>query len=294
MHIVCFLHAGPTPLANLSSTGVRDAVRCRLRSSACMDARVPSGAFFCSASRARGPLGAPAHAAMSADDVPQWLQARHLRWRGPSAREAQPKAKAMPPQDLKRLRQHTTRWLGEPKKSTWPRQHVAHADRPRGRLQDCHDDAAAGGRRQNRRPMVPGHFDVVLRDWLLYGFSSNRAFMVLGRPVVAPQCRNVKTGLATGAGRKNDWKKAWTCRGTRKSQDPKGRDKYLGRLTRKGEPEWIACVPDLRAFDCGTHKVVLFDDGAPVNRSAAWPGRANSAARSPVLADRCASMRHPA
>ena len=74
----------------------------------------------------------------------------------------------------------------------------------------------------------------------MYGFSSNRAFMVLGRPVVAPQCRNVKTGLATGAGRENDWKKAWTCRGTRKSQDPKGRDKYLGRLTRKGEPEWIA------------------------------------------------------
>ena len=99
-----------------------------------MDARVPSGASFCSASRARGPRGAPAHAAMSADDVPQWLQASQLRLRGPSARGAQPKAKAVPSQDLKRLRQHTTRSLG---------------------------------------------------------FCPNRAFMVLGRPVVAPQCRNV-------------------------------------------------------------------------------------------------------
>ena len=35
-------------------------------------------------------------------------------------------------------------------------------------------------------------------------------------------------------------------------------------------------------------------DEAPAHRSAAWPGRANSAARSPVLADGCASMRHPA
>ena len=34
--------------------------------------------------------------------------------------------------------------------------------------------------------------------------------------------------------------------------------------------------------------------GDPGSRSAAWPDRPNSAARSPVLADRCASMRHPA
>ena len=40
--------------------------------------------------------------------------------------------------------------------------------------------------------------------------------------------------------------------------------------------------------------VVGQNDGAPAHRSAAWPGKANSAARSPVLADGCASMRHPA
>ena len=49
----------------------------------------------------------------------------------------------------------------------------------------------------------------------------------------------LEVGLATGAGRENNWEKGWTCPGTRKSQDPKGRDKYLARLTWKGEPTWI-------------------------------------------------------
>ena len=94
------------------------------------------------------------------------------------------------------------------------------------------------------RPMAPHHFDLVLRDWLRDGQAAE------ANPIqycyVYPPIGNYKThlsgcepGLATGAGRENDWVKAWTCQGTRRSQDPQSRDKYLARLTKKGEPVWI-------------------------------------------------------
>ena len=93
------------------------------------------------------------------------------------------------------------------------------------------------------RYMKPGHFDVVLRDWLMDGQPETNPIKYC---YVYPPIGNYKThlsgcevGLATGAGRENDWLKGWSCPGTRKSQDPKGRDKYLARLTKKGEPTWI-------------------------------------------------------
>ena len=104
---------------------------------------------------------------------------------------------------------------------------------------------------------------------MMYGFSSNRAFMVLGRPVVAPQCRNVKTGLATGAGRENDWKKAWTCRGTRKSQDPKGRDKYLGASGVEPRKRRVCPGPSrLRLWDPQSRPLRRRSSSEPIGRLA--------------------------
>ena len=95
----------------------------------------------------------------------------------------------------------------------------------------------------NSRYMKPGTFDVVLRDWLMNGQPETNPMKYL---YVYPPVGNYKTdlsgcevGLATGDGRENNWEKAWTCPGTRKTKDPKGRDKYLARLTKKGEPTWI-------------------------------------------------------
>ena len=97
--------------------------------------------------------------------------------------------------------------------------------------------------RTKERYMKPAHFDVALKDWLMNCQAERNPIKYC---YVYPPIGNFKThlsgcevGLATGAGREDDWEKPWACPGTRKSQDPKGRDKWLARLTKKGEPTWI-------------------------------------------------------
>ena len=93
------------------------------------------------------------------------------------------------------------------------------------------------------RYMKPGPFDEQLKDWLLNGQPEWNPIKYC---YVYPPIGNYKThvaagevGLTTGVGRAGDWYQAWSCPGTRKSQDSKGRDKYLAQLTKKGEPTWL-------------------------------------------------------
>ena len=109
-------------------------------------------------------------------------------------------------------------------------------------MQKRMDDGSIDASTQSRY-MKPGPFDERLKDWLLNGQPEWNPIKYC---YVYPPIGNYKThvaagevGLTTGVGRAGDWYQAWSCPGTRKSQDSKGRDKYLAQLTKKGEPTWL-------------------------------------------------------
>ena len=87
----------------------------------------------------------------------------------------------------------------------------------------------------------PWHFDLVLKQWLLEpGVAQKRQACYL-----APPLGNYSTHPSgcdpnyAATGRPACWGERWCCPGTRKAEDPHGRDKYFCSFTKKGEPDWL-------------------------------------------------------
>ena len=88
-----------------------------------------------------------------------------------------------------------------------------------------------------------GHFDLVLKEFFLTPGVADATRMCY----VVPPIGNYSThqsgcdpSLASGVGRASCWDEKWVCRGTRKADDPTGRDKYFAKPTKSGEPVWIS------------------------------------------------------
>ena len=93
--------------------------------------------------------------------------------------------------------------------------------------------------------MKPGHFDVSLKAFLLE-HGRDKGDAAIPYCYIYPPMGNYTThpsgcdmSFAEGEGRPSCWEEKWCCLGTKKSHDPKNREKYFAQLTYKGEPVWI-------------------------------------------------------
>lgn len=100
-------------------------------------------------------------------------------------------------------------------------------------------------RRTGEWVLPKGHFDVAVKNWLQEPEQAEK----VGACYVVPPIGNYDThqsgcdkSFSTGAGRPNCWGEKWCCPGTRREDDPKGRDKWLASFTKKGEPHWLTKV----------------------------------------------------
>ena len=102
-------------------------------------------------------------------------------------------------------------------------------------------------RETKHRFMKLGHFDLQLKYLLAdNGRCSQNPFAYC---YISPPMGNYSTHpsgcdpkFSEGAGRPSCWQESWCCPGTRRSQDPKIRDKWLCQLTSRGNPDWITKV----------------------------------------------------
>ena len=107
----------------------------------------------------------------------------------------------------------------------------------------------------------PNHFDVELKNWLTQGDNAELMKACYVTPPVGNYCTH-QSGCdptySSGQGRPSCWGERWVCRGTRESQDPQGRHKWLASWTRKGNPVWIGRA----GVDDGTKNWTSFWRGA--------------------------------
>ena len=109
------------------------------------------------------------------------------------------------------------------------------------------DDRGNVTRETKHRFMKLGHFDLQLKYLLTAsGRCSQNPFAYC---YISPPMGNYSTHpsgcdpkFSDGAGRPSCWQESWCCPGTRSSQDPKNRDKWLCQLTSRGNPDWISKV----------------------------------------------------
>ena len=90
------------------------------------------------------------------------------------------------------------------------------------------------------RLLQPGHWDVQLLEFLRTDlarecFQYCYVYPPIGNYYEHPSGCDKKLK----DGRPACWNEKWVCPGTRKAQDPDRREKYLARLTRKGNADWI-------------------------------------------------------
>ena len=114
------------------------------------------------------------------------------------------------------------------------------------------------------------HFDLELKNWLVNGNNAEK----LGACYLTPPCGNYSTHQSgcdpdfAVKPRPSCWNEAWVCRGTRESDDPKHRHKWLVSWTKKGEPIWLTKAgvndtsPNWTSFWAGS------ESGAPTFRPA--------------------------
>ena len=85
----------------------------------------------------------------------------------------------------------------------------------------------------------PGHWDVLLRDWLKLNqetTKSSHCWPSMGSFVTHRS--GCEREHDTDAGRPSEFHENYNASGTRKSEDPLGRDKYIARFQAKGGAEW--------------------------------------------------------
>jgi hypothetical protein len=101
--------------------------------------------------------------------------------------------------------------------------------------------------------LIPkGHFDCKLLNWVrdLDATALRCCYMLppMGNYATHESgCDNNYAG--TSGGRPSCWKETWCCPGTRISEDPQRRDKWLCVFTSKGPPGWLSKLPNLDTMD---------------------------------------------
>ena len=98
------------------------------------------------------------------------------------------------------------------------------------------------GLMQNSSEFQPGHFDVVLKNYL----SQTGKAEACRACYLVPPLGNYTThqsgcdpSFSTGQGRPSCWNEKWVCPGTRVSDDPNRREKWWASFTKTGEPGWL-------------------------------------------------------
>ena len=100
--------------------------------------------------------------------------------------------------------------------------------------------------------LAPGHFDLSLlaslRDDEGHRMQASYLLPPCGSYSVHPSGCDKQFGGPEG--RPNGWGQPWACRGLRREEDPKDREKWLCGFSKKGKPSWITQVnisssPDL-------------------------------------------------
>ncbi len=90
-----------------------------------------------------------------------------------------------------------------------------------------------------------GHWDMDLRWFLaLKGPEARASYVVPGVGSFTTHVSHCDTRRAAGWVRPSGWTEQWVCPGTRRSEDPRGRQKWLASFERKGRCKCLARLDD--------------------------------------------------
>ncbi len=102
--------------------------------------------------------------------------------------------------------------------------------------------------------LAKGHWDVSLKHWLMAEETRqaevNFSYLLPPLGNYSEHASGCDDQFASAAApvRPANWKEVWCCPGSRKKDDPQRRDKYLCRLRRVGEPEWLLKIRDFDTY----------------------------------------------